>query len=303
MKKTNTKTVADHPVLVSMWMDKNQLHPTEAPLYSRDKAWWQCPTCHFQFERVIAYHSKKEGACPRCLIAKSNQTKHLGITHPDIAKTLISDKNEGWEAIHLTASSNRKLWWKCETCHREYETRVSERVKTHRCGYCSKRKVSSLNALSSVNPSLAKEWHPTLNGDVTPDEVAVNSNRIFWWKCLDCGHSWKCACKTRNLQQSKCPACEKKRRENLEFYIKKDIEKSLFKKFPQICHQWHSEKNTPLLPTQVGKYSKKEVWWRCDACQHEWVDSIVNRTRTVKGRKCPSCQKDFLDEKGGILCE
>lgn len=295
-EKKRTATIADHPILSQMWMSRNQQAPHQVPLYSRMKGWWECPTCHYQFERVIAYQTQKNGDCPRCLIAQKCQHHHLGLTHPQIAQTLLSDKNEGWEAIHLTASSNRKLWWRCEQCGRHYETRVSERIKNHRCGYCAKRKVSSLNALSVMNPSLAKEWHPRLNGDVTPDEIAVNSNRIFWWLCSRCGYSWRSACKTRNLQQTQCPACHQHRRQTMEFYIKKEVSQSLAQKLPQICHQWHDEKNAPLQPTDVGKYSQKQVWWRCHHCQHEWLASVISRTRTQKGRVCPNCQQDFLME-------
>ena len=32
-------------------------------------------------------------------------------------------------------------------------------------------------------PEIAKEWHPTLNGDLTPDKVSYGSNKIIWWQC------------------------------------------------------------------------------------------------------------------------
>jgi hypothetical protein len=39
-----------------------------------------------------------------------------------------------------------------------------------------------INDLATVNPELAKEWHPTKNGDLTPDMVNVDSNRKVWWQ-------------------------------------------------------------------------------------------------------------------------
>lgn len=297
--KTKTQTVASHPILSLMWMENNRLPSSKVPLYSREKAWWECQICHYQFERGVVYQARQNGQCPRCLLSKQNKAKHLGLTHPEVAKTLIHEKNKGWEAIHLTASSNRKLWWRCPTCHRPFETRVSERIKTNRCAYCARRKVSTLNALASNNPELAKEWHPTLNGDVHPHEVAVNSNRVFWWKCSYCGHSWKSACKTRNLQQTKCPACEKKRRSTLEFYLQKNQEKSLFARCPEISQQWHPFKNQPLQPSEIGPYTQKKVWWHCEACGHDWLESVIKRTRTIKGRACPSCEKNSFIAKEG----
>ena len=38
-----------------------------------------------------------------------------------------------------------------------------------------------VNCLSKVNPSLAKEWHPTKNGSLTPDQVSADSTQKVWW--------------------------------------------------------------------------------------------------------------------------
>jgi hypothetical protein len=34
--------------------------------------------------------------------------------------------------------------------------------------------------LSSI-PHLVKEWHPTKNGDLTPDDFTHGSNKKVWW--------------------------------------------------------------------------------------------------------------------------
>jgi hypothetical protein len=36
--------------------------------------------------------------------------------------------------------------------------------------------------LSEV-PEIASEWHPTLNGDLTPDHVTAGSGKVAWWIC------------------------------------------------------------------------------------------------------------------------
>ena len=35
--------------------------------------------------------------------------------------------------------------------------------------------------LATCNPQLAKEWHPTKNGDLTPFDVTCGSNKKVWW--------------------------------------------------------------------------------------------------------------------------
>ena len=39
------------------------------------------------------------------------------------------------------------------------------------------------NSLSRMNPKIAAEWHPTKNGALLPDMVAVKANRMAWWMC------------------------------------------------------------------------------------------------------------------------
>jgi hypothetical protein len=45
------------------------------------------------------------------------------------------------------------------------------------------------NNLLAVNPELAKEWHPTKNGDLTPEKVTPGSSKKVWWVCKK-GHEW-----------------------------------------------------------------------------------------------------------------
>ena len=62
------------------------------------------------------------------------------------------------------------------------------------------------NCLATLNPELAKEWHPTKNGKLTPFDVSIGSNKKVWWKC-DKGddHVWKVSVNSRN--NSDCPFC------------------------------------------------------------------------------------------------
>ena len=44
--------------------------------------------------------------------------------------------------------------------------------------------VAGINDLASKRPDLAIDWHPTLNGDLLPTQVALNYSKTVWWKCL-----------------------------------------------------------------------------------------------------------------------
>jgi hypothetical protein len=59
--------------------------------------------------------------------------------------------------------------------------------------------------LAVVNPSLAKEWHPTKNGTLTPQDVAPKSHKRVWWIC-EKGHEWESAVAIRSRSRG-CPYC------------------------------------------------------------------------------------------------
>ena len=43
----------------------------------------------------------------------------------------------------------------------------------------------------SSYPHLVKEWHPTKNGDLNPEELTHGSNKKVWWQCLrNKEHEW-----------------------------------------------------------------------------------------------------------------
>ena len=52
--------------------------------------------------------------------------------------------------------------------------------------------------LSQSHPLLAAQWHPTKNGNVSPDEVCANYSKKFWWRC-DKGHEWEARIRNRAI--------------------------------------------------------------------------------------------------------
>ena len=76
------------------------------------------------------------------------------------------------------------------------------------CPYCAGRKVlPGFNDLASVETKVAAQWHPTLNGALTPDMVTAGSSRKVWWQCPD-GHVWKAVISSRTGKlKCGCPVC------------------------------------------------------------------------------------------------
>ena len=72
------------------------------------------------------------------------------------------------------------------------------------------KKLSSKISLDKTHPELAKEWHPTKNGDVKPNQIRPNTHTKRWWKCT-IGHEWQQSLLSRTrTKNNQCSICNKK---------------------------------------------------------------------------------------------
>ena len=145
------------------------------------------------------------------------------------------------------------------------------------CPYCAgKRPWPGFNDLASRFPDLAKEWHPTKNGDLTPDQVLWGSNRRVWWQCAR-GHVWDARVKSRAAGAG-CPYCASRQIS--------PGDNDLAAQYPDLAAQWHPTKNGDLRPQNVVAGSRRKVWWQCPK-GHVWQAAIASRAGGGAG--CPVC--------------
>ena len=150
----------------------------------------------------------------------------------------------------------------------------------------SKAEKVTQNFISQTYPQIASQWHPSLNGELTPDKIKAGSSKKVWWQCEN-GHAWQAIVYHRTKNHSNCPYCSGR------YAIKG--ENDLQTLMPRIAKEWHPTKNRCLLPTDVKPGSNKKIWWRCKE-GHEWQAAIVDRTRK-NGSGCPYCSGN-LNIKG-----
>ena len=86
-------------------------------------------------------------------------------------------------------------------------------MQASNCPYCTNRKVlAGFNDMATVEPRIAAEWHPTLNGTLTPEMVTPGSTKRVWWEGTY-GHVWKAASYSRTgKKKCGCPVCAGKAR-------------------------------------------------------------------------------------------
>lgn len=205
-----TSLAAEYPTIAKEWdAAKNMpLLPTQVISDTRRKVWWRCPKGHSWRAAVYSRATLGTG-CPVCtgrqVLAGEND---LATLYPDIAAQWDEEKNGALHPSNVTAGSNHRVWWRCEKGH-SYRAVIAQRVQRgDGCPYCANRKVlPGFNDLATAAPLVAKQWHETLNGALTPEMVTAGSHKKAWWQC-SYGHVWKAAIYSRaGVQQCGCPVC------------------------------------------------------------------------------------------------
>lgn len=240
--------------------------------------WWKCSKGH-EWQSTIQNRNKGSG-CPYCAgrIAIEGEND-LQTVNPDLAQEWNYKKNNGLTPMNVLPNSEVKVWWICRLGH-EWQAMIGNRTKGQGCPYCLGKKVlKGYNDLCSVNPDLAREWHPTKNGDLKPYEVTKGSNRKVWWKCSK-EHEWQASICDRS-QGRGCPYCSGKK-------VLKGFN-DLQTVNPDLAREWNYEKNNGLTPDEVTPNSDKSVWWKCLDCNYEWRTAVSNRNNQSTG--CPKCAK------------
>lgn len=173
----------------------------------------------------------------------------------------------------VSCGSNKKYWW-IGSCGHEWDTSVKARTHGENCPICNNtRIIPGVNDLASQYPELAKEWSDK-NNELLPTMVGQGSHKKVWWRGK-CGHEWQAVIRNR-VSGAGCPYCS----HNIVLAGFNDLESQ----FPEVAAEW-SERNYPLMPSEVTAFSNRKVWWKC-ALGHEWSSLISTRSY---GSKCPYC--------------
>lgn len=269
------------PQLAAQWhpAKNGKLSPYDVTVGSNKLVWWQCEKGH-EWRTSICDRSRG-GNCPICsgrqVLAGYND---LATKNPKLAEEWHPAKNGSMKASDVTLGSDKRVWWQCEKGH-EWEAVISSRASGFGCPYCAGQKVIvGFNDLLTLNPTLAEEWHPTMNGDLKPSDFMSGTHKKAWW-LGKCGHEWEASIGSRNAGRG-CPYCASQK---------------LLKGFndlatldPELAAQWHPTKNGDLKPDAILMGSNKKVWWQCGK-GHEWEISVNTRKR---GNGCPYCGNQIV---------
>src|SRR5690554_38831 len=114
----------------------------------------------------------------------------------------------GLDIWSATKGSEKYAWWICPKCKSSYKAKIYSRMVSN-CPYCASQKVNHTNSLASLRSDIAKQWHSTKNGDLTPHNVSCGSDNLVWWIC-DKNHEWRARVSDRTKNKG-CPYCSNKK--------------------------------------------------------------------------------------------
>ena len=199
----------------------------------------------------------------------------LSERNPYLALEWHPVRNGSLKPRDVTPGSEMKVWWMCSKGH-EWEATVNHRSNGRDCPCCAGKMVCDDNCLQTLYPEVAKEWHPTKNGSMTPRNVAAFTHKKAWWICGK-GHEWEAIVANRSKGRG-CPVCAGKAVSN---------DNCLQTRNPELAEEWHPTKNGNLTPRSVTIGTHRKVWWICTK-GHEWQAVVSDRSR---GRGCPYCSR------------
>ncbi|HDX9630596.1 TPA: zinc-ribbon domain-containing protein [Bacillus cereus] len=142
------------------------------------------------------------------------------------------------------------------------------------------KKLSEENKLINAFPKLAKEWHPTKNSKLTPNDVSYGSEKYIWWKCSKGpDHEWEMTVYARK-KGGKCPFCLNR---------KVSVTNNLKTLYPEIAKDWDYKNNKGIKPEDILAGTVQRANWKCYKCNHTWITKVSKRTN--EGSGCPKCAK------------
>ena len=270
-----------HPVLAKEWhpTKNHPLKPNEVFSGSASRFWWKCKSGH-EWEAQLHSRVSRGSGCRICAGQAPDVGKNdLATTDPVLASQWNKTLNT-LKPTEVMRFSAKKIWWTCPLGH-DFLAAVYNRSKGDGCPFCSgKQLLKGFNDLQTLNPNLAREWHPKKNGK-TASEVRAADGTPWWWVC-ELGHEFQ---STRKAGRGDCPYCTAK--------VLLKGTNDLAAVFPELMSWWDTKKNL-VSPDQVIRTSTATFHWICPKAGHSFQQTVYGRR---KGAGCPVCVGKAI-EKG-----
>lgn len=215
---------------------------------------------------------------------------NLAEKRPDVLDKWDYEANGYLKPEMFSVGSNEVVKWKCPDCGHKWKCSINSMTREGRfgCAECAKSRsgktftkgvVKQRGSLAENMPELAKQWHPTKNGDLTPNDVTVGRFKPVWWLCDICKYEWEASPANRKKGVG-CPHCAGR--------VAKPGLDDLVTVYPDIVKYWDYEANAELDPSTLLPGSGQKAVWKCFECNNSWTQLI--RRRVKSPYYCPKCK-------------
>eukprot|EP01083_Nonionella_stella_P195024 718736_1 len=274
------------PDLVSDLDTKRSFEGKEVPTpelldaYSEDVIFWKCAENHSYVCSVVD-RVKNGQDCVQC--TKSS----FYHTHPELAAQWhpTDNKANGLTPLNITAHFDQPAFWSCNADFDHiWEESVLHRTQAFdehgvnssevQCPYCVGLAPSRTNNFRSLFRGISTKWHPTLNGDLRPENVLCSDRNKYWF-----------------LEDEK---------EFLASPAQLTVPQSLAGPRYARARELYLPEKTGLAAENVDALSSSySVWWRCaKRPEHIFkkkpriVINAVNRINAFICDPCPHCVEE-----------
>lgn len=312
--KLEINTLASkYPSIAEQWHPtlNGDVTPHDIKPNTKVKYYWLLPYDdektgkHFDFAWKASPNERVNGTgCPY-LAGKAVWIGYndLATTHPHLIQEWHPWRNGDLTPTDVSRGKRLKVWWYLPyddpvLGHYDFEWQawIADRAKGAGCPFLTGNAVwPGFNDLATRALWMAKQWHPTKNGDLKPTDITCNHHKKVWWLYpYDnpvLGHfnfEWKASPNTR-MTEPGCPFLEG----NGVWPGYND----LLTRYPLVASQFHPTKNGKISPGEISFASNKTYWWFLPYddpvlghYDFEWKAKVVNRT--LLGEGCPYIGND-----------
>jgi hypothetical protein len=238
--------------------------------------WWVCEKKHDYISTPL--RRARGSGCPYCSNQKAlSGFNDLETKFPAIAAQWDYSKNDDTIPSEVVPGSGRKYWWVCDLGHSFLQNVGMRTSRNLGCPYCGKQQLlTGYNDIATCNPEIAKEWHPTKNGNLLPSQVIDGSRKLYWWLCPQ-GHEYQTLPANRK-KGSGCHYCS-------NYKVQAGFN-DLQTTHPWLVEEWDSNRNEPQTPQTVVAGDNRKYFWLCPV-GHSYEASLANRTSS--STQCPYC--------------
>lgn len=135
-------------------------------------------------------------------------------------------------------------------------------------------------SLAEVAPEIAAEWHPTLNGDLRPENVYSKGYQIAYWICPK-GHEYQAPVYDRVNDGRGCGICSKR--------VADPRYNTISKLYPEFIDLFDG--NNEVSPDEITPFNRMvKIRWNCPYCG-KIFEKTPNAMFRNASTKCPHCGK------------